>query len=770
MMNQDMGIAGMPTAQAIDELKNKKIWLPYNRGVQDGRPTIVPIDAAGKSVGTDNRYCYARMTYAEAMAAKDVLGAAGVGFAILEGYFALEIGHENMEHPYVRLMLDRYNSYTVRTADGTGLCIIGKCDPDRLPVCIDATGRRKLDNSYKLADPAKRLSLYVGGLNNRLIPYSDIISLDRPLMERTDMIRLTLDKDLRKTGKQRYSEARDGDQKTYDLVFQLRNMKTGDKFARLYDHGDLSGYPEHEDADVDLCNLIAYRTGPDHKLIDKVFRTSALYWDSWEDAAYRKSAIDRAIIYCEGQYHQSQMPHPPFIKFREDSGKPYVSAPLLARYVRENLDYLLVRNKGQQGRMTFVYKHGSYKLYSDEMLLGAVKQYIMDYSEELVNMRIINEVVKQLITDDNYIHQSELDDNPEIINFRNCILRVTATETEILPHSPAYRSTIQLACDWTGEPVPTPVFDRFLHILTNGDEEIKQLLLEYMGVCLSNIPGSWLKKVLILQGNGNCGKSPLKRLTERLLGEDNYIGIDLDQIEARFGTGAIYGTRLAGSADMSYKSLKELRALKQITGGDSIMGEHKGVNQFSYVYKGMLWFCCNRLPSFGGDHGPWVYDRLMVVHCPNVIPPEQQDKQLVDKMYAEREGIVYKVIQALQTVIANNYRFSEPESVKLAREEYMIENDPAVTFFRECMCKRVTYMHSEPARSQNVYDTYRAWYRRNYNNDPGNIRVFQGALMDHLGVNREDLIKSTNIGKMYCNYMLNEEGLKLFNMIKNQIN
>ena len=41
----------------------------------------------------------------------------------------------------------------------------------------------------------------------------------------------------------------------------------------------------------------------------------------------------------------------------------------------------------------------------------------------------------------------------------------------------------------------------------------------------------------------------------------------------------------------------------------------------------------NRLPKFGGDDGKWVYDRIMVVDCPNVIPKEQQDKQLLEKMY-----------------------------------------------------------------------------------------------------------------------------------------
>jgi putative DNA primase/helicase len=78
----------------------------------------------------------------------------------------------------------------------------------------------------------------------------------------------------------------------------------------------------------------------------------------------------------------------------------------------------------------------------------------------------------------------------------------------------------------------------------------------------------------------------------------------------------------------------------------------------------------------------------MVVRCPNIIPKDKQDKMLLDKMYAERDGIVYKAVKALQKVIANGYSFSEPESVSLEREKYMSENNSVISFYEECMCER----------------------------------------------------------------------------------
>lgn len=141
--------------------------------------------------------------------------------------------------------------------------------------------------------------------------------------------------------------------------------------------------------------------------------------------------------------------------------------------------------------------------------------------------------------------------------------------------------------------------------------------------------------------------------------------MDLGEIEARFGTSNIYGKRLAGSSDMSFMTVDELKTFKKCTGGDSIFAEFKGKNGFEFVFGGVFWFCMNRTPRFGGDDGEWVYNRIMQVECNNVIPLEKQDKKLLDKMYAEREGIIYKAVMALKRVIANGYVFSEPDCVKV---------------------------------------------------------------------------------------------------------
>ena len=740
------------------ELKQQPIWFLWQwKSSKTGKQTKVPLSAHGGPTGTSAEWSHTWVTHDEAVTAIETQHAAGVGFKVPEGYFFFDADDYALDDPFIQTILERFNSYTERSVSGGGIHIYGKCDFSQLPVITDKDGKPKLDKAYYSKNPHNRLELYVGGLTNRFAVFTGDVVWEQPLKECTAAVLTTLEKNMRRTEKQRYSESRDGDKPTFDLICNLRKQKNGDKFKKLFDDGDVSNYGSRSEADAALCALLAFRTGPDPAAIDELFRQSALYREKWERADYREATIQLGIDACGGEYHRSQMPHPYFIKFNEETGQPYVSVPLLAKYVRQHLWYVLVRDTGKQGLLKYVYEDGCYRLYSSDMFLGAIKQYIADYDEELVKMSKVNEALQHISTDLSYISQDDLNSEENIINFRNGLLKVTATETTLLTHSPSILSTIQIPCDWIGQETPTPVFDHYMHTLTNGDAAVERLLLEFIGVCISNIKGWRMKKALFLVGDGNTGKSQLKSLVERLLGKGNFIGIDLSEIEARFGTGAVYGTRLAGSSDMSFLTVDELKTFKKMTGGDSLYAEFKGQQAFEYTYGGLLWFCMNRLPKFGGDDGQWVYDRILVVNCPNVIPVEKQDKQLLEKMYAERDGIVYKAVKALQTVIANGYRFSEPQSVADARKEYRNTNSTVVTFFEECMCPwpqgRINY-HCTTGR---IFKVYQAWCRDNNHGYAKSAKDFREELATYLGTTYADMTTRQKGNTYYRDYSLTLE-------------
>lgn len=213
-------------------------------------------------------------------------------------------------------------------------------------------------------------------------------------------------------------------------------------------------------------------------------------------------------------------------------------------------------------------------------------------------------------------------------------------------------------------------------------------------------------------------------------------------------------TQRGGDGEMH---MDELKTFKKITGGDSLYAEFKGQQAFEFTYNGLLWFCMNQLPKFGGDDGQRVYNRIMVVRCPNVIPKEQQDKRLLDKLYAERGGIVYKAIRALQTVIRNGYRFSEPESFTAARERYMSENSTVVSFFDDCMCPWPKGRINPHCTTGRIYRVYQAWCRENNNGFAKTAKEFRETLAAHLGCSYADMTTRQKGNTFYKDYSLTLE-------------
>lgn len=737
--------------KTLEELKQMKIWMLWKRKVSGSRVAKVPCSAKGKVCGVSENYAKDWVTWEQAQKALQRIQADGVGFRIPDGMFFLDIDHRDLNDPVVQKILNQYNSYSEFSVSGEGIHIYGLCDISQLPVYQEGEdGAWKLSKEYYTHHPDNGLELYIGKLTNRFAAFTGNVVADLPLRDCTEEIQNTLDTYMRR-GKPKSAK----EQKVDQIIQQLCNQKNGAKFSELFDHGKVEG-STHSEADAALCALIAFRAGDDPALIDSIFRKSALYREKWEREDYRSQTIARGI---EASQRRRPAPKktPPFIKI-DDKGRRSVSAPLLAKYVREHLQYLLVRDNGNQSIIKYVYADGVYKLYDLNMLHGAVKQFVAGYDEELVKMSTIKETVQLILSDLDYLSQDDLNADEDIINFQNGLLKVSGDSVQLLPHSPKVLSTIQIPCNWMDQEVPTPVFDGYLNTLTNGDPAVQQLLLEFMGVAISNVKGWRTKKSLFLVGDGNTGKSQLKSLTERLLGKGNYIGIDLAEIEARFGTGAIYGKRLAGSSDMSFLSVDELRVFKKLTGSDSVYAEFKGQQPFEFVFNGALWFCMNRLPKFSGDNGLWVYNRIMTVHCPNVIPVEQQDKQLLDKMYAEREGIVQKCVRALQGVIRNGYKFSEPESVIAARAQYQAVNSTVVTFFEECMCPWPEgKIGGSTITTGTIHRVYSAWCKLNNNGYAKSAKEFREELAAHLGTTFADMTTRCHGNTYYKEFTLTND-------------
>lgn len=388
-----------------------------------------------------------------------------------------------------------------------------------------------------------------------------------------------------------------------------------------------------------------------------------------------------------------------------------VNCPLLAQFIRENLFYIFVRNDAKSGVLRYFYIDGYYKLVNDDEVKGLIKLCI---PLKLQRVKDINEVLGLLYTDLRFVPVERINSDETIINFANGIFHVDTKE--LTPHSPKYLSTIRIPCNYipNAKSPETHYFDNFIDTFTGGNKELKLLLLEVMGVVISNVCGYRMKKSLFMIGPGESGKSRLKVFLTELLGPENCSSIDLGRLEAQFGKTQLLNKRLVGANDMSYLNIPTLDTFKQATGGDIINGEYKHENLINFLFRGVLWFCGNRLPYFGGDKGDWTYNRIIVVKCDNVVPVEKRDIFLVEHLLEEKEYIVSICIDALLKVIENNYRYDIPEICMVANEKYKIDNDSFLTFYNECITERDPNMAvRDYCTIGKIFDVYKAYCNDN---------------------------------------------------------
>lgn len=323
----------------------------------------------------------------------------------------------------------------------------------------------------------------------------------------------------------------------------------------------------------------------------------------------------------------------------------------------------------------------------------------------------------------------QIDADSDIICAKNGVYNIATGE--LYKHSPEFLSSVQINANISRDFQKTKdryeggVFDKFMWDFTGGNDEVKEMLLRFFGLAISNIPGYKTKKALFLVSEkGNTGKSLIKNVICDLVGEEHIANIDLRSLEGRWGAGMCYKKRIVGSSDQSVMSIAELPVFKQMTGGDLMYAERKYENGFSYKYEGVIFCCANRLPSFGGDKGEHVYDRFLIYEPKRSVPYEEQDSALYDKIMAERDYIAVLCIEALQRLIADRYRFNEPKDVQASRMKYRKDNNSFVSFCEECVVplnRKPNGFDGEallrPISIKTFFDTYKAWAQvNNYGN------------------------------------------------------
>lgn len=279
--------------------------------------------------------------------------------------------------------------------------------------------------------------------------------------------------------------------------------------------------------------------------------------------------------------------------------------------------------------------------------------------------------------------------------------RLLAGERDVLRvHSPDWFSGVCLGYAYDAD-ATCPDWLRFLDEALEQDGERIDLVQEEFGYCLT--PDTSLQKFLVAAGEGGNGKKAFTEVLTGLLGEQNVSHVPLELFGERFQLTMTLGMLANIATEIGDIDRAAEGILKAYTSGDRMYFDRKNRPGVSARPTARLIFTTNNLPRFR-DRSNGVLRRMILLPFRVVIPVEQQDRLLAQKLQAELPGIFNWSIEGLRRLRANG-RFTEPRVCREALQEYWTDNNPARAFLQD----EVGPDSRGAIECARLYSEYRSW-------------------------------------------------------------
>jgi putative DNA primase/helicase len=273
----------------------------------------------------------------------------------------------------------------------------------------------------------------------------------------------------------------------------------------------------------------------------------------------------------------------------------------------------------------------------------------------------------------------DLDPDPYLLNVANGTLDLRTMQ--LRDHEPADRITKITAAAWDPNSCGA-VWKAFLARVL-PEEEVRAFLRRYVGLSLT---GAVLEHVLaILTGSGRNGKGVLYGAVNHALGD--YAGIaDPDLFMHRdhahpTGQMDLRGLRWVVVSESDPGRRLAEATVKRLTGGDEIKARKMRQDFVAFRPSHTAALVTNHLPRVSGDDAA-LWARLRVIPFEVVIPREEQDPHLPDKLQLEADAILSWAI----TGWADYQRIglAEPAGVVEATEDYHTASNAVRRFITDC--------------------------------------------------------------------------------------
>ncbi len=302
------------------EIRSQKAWVGYVTRENNGRVDKIPMNVMTGAPAKSNDPA----TWTDFEMALDLAiqrNYAGIGFMFQPPYVGVDIDHcvkDGSIAPYAVEILKAINSYSEYSPSGTGIHIL--CKGEIARACkISKIGLEIYTNGRFFTVTGNRLENYPAELNECTDALKDIFS--------------------------RFVDKGPAD----DILTLIAKSKDAERFQRLYSGQWQTDYPSQSEADLALCNKLAFWTSKDAGQMDALFRQSGLMRPKWDEKhfgdgkTYGQSVIQKAVQDTENVFEASTSPKQKKLTqgeiitrdceetvseyLRDQQGNPYVVLP-----------------------------------------------------------------------------------------------------------------------------------------------------------------------------------------------------------------------------------------------------------------------------------------------------------------------------------------------------------------------------------------------------------------------------------------------------------
>lgn len=356
------------------------------------------------------------------------------------------------------------------------------------------------------------------------------------------------------------------------------------------------------------------------------------------------------------------------VEYLDENGK--VQPELFSQYLIDELEIVIFDTK----------------LYSRDREITAYKKYdLIENSEDLERLMIkILPSIKSRQRIETYkfirLQAPKMREPPyTMIAFKNGVFDLEKKDF-ICPDEDLIFLNV-IPWDYEVNAPSTPFIEEYLDSITCGVEELKIVLLEFIGFIFYR--NNNLRKALLITGDKHNGKSKFFKLLEVIVGKENSrADMTLERLNSRFGLFDIKSKLIVVCDDVDGGYIKETGLLKKIITGDALTGEEKGGKTQSFNYNGKLLISANEIPRFNDKTGALASRLIVVPFKANFKPGSPNCNPLIDEEFKKEENIKYLIKLSMDNLfnVLNNKGFTSTKETQIMLKEFEYENNPVLEF------------------------------------------------------------------------------------------